>query len=161
MLCFFLISALNAPSDSYLNRVNDTMWIVVVICLVVCALLLKRRKAGGKEVAPCVTIMIEMGLMLSVIAVSWALLRLLASSEVVLNIGLGGQKLRYIMEQVLRAAPNSITGRAFVTVGVGIIMWIGFGKKPFGSFPRYFSGIALTIFLLCCVVLMFMVMRYY
>lgn len=73
----------------------------------------------------------------------------------------GGRKLPYLTELALEYTPSSSRVSALVTAGIGIILGVGFAKKPFGSFPCYFSGIVFAFFLLCCALQMFMVALYY
>ena len=162
----YLLSTLNGPSPSYAGAgdsswVDDLMWGLASVGMVVSALPRKKMEIRRRAGMFYSRFVIDTVVALSVTGFTWSLLQWLASSEVLLEIGLGGQRLPYLTEQVMWAAPNSVRGRAIVTVCVGIITWVGLAKRPFGRFPRYFSGVALTIFLFCCVILVFMVVPYY
>ncbi len=76
----------NGPPRTYAKggnsyQVDDTIWIVAAVCFVVCALLLRIGKGAVREAVPHLTAMMATGLVLSVMATSWSLLGLLASSE--------------------------------------------------------------------------------
>ena len=111
-----LMSTLNGSSHTYALSgdsywLDDSLWGMAAVGMVVSALLLKKRKVDLKDVATHARLVIGVGVALSVIAFSWSLLRLVASSEVILEIGLGGQKLPYITEQVIWFFPNGTIGR--------------------------------------------------
>ena len=143
------------------SRWDDVVWAFVAFAGIVLSLYFKITKCHLRRVSSRVRPVIACLLVLAVMGVSWAMLTTLAASEVLLDNGLGGQRLPYLTEGALRVTPESVRVRLAMVFGTGFVAGLSLMKPSKEKYPRGYSMVLLMIFLCACLVLMFLVIPYY